>query len=157
MCLPLCDFLFVNVIYSSGTYADKALFVVLTPKPDFLYSVRINVEVIGSYCSTSMATICGGSMALMDADNPLIDFVAGLSVGLGLEDHLGGMNFKIAGTRNGFTAIQLDIKLVEIPLDVICARMSMSDGTLMEKMLEKSAISSIRRQKANALSIKSFS
>ncbi|KAL2930533.1 Polyribonucleotide nucleotidyltransferase 2 mitochondrial, partial [Bienertia sinuspersici] len=91
--------------------------------------------------STSMASVCGGSMALMDAGIPVREHVAGVSVGLvsevdpstgqitdyriltdilGLEDHLGDMDFKIAGTRNGITAIQLDIKPAGIPLDIIC-------------------------------------
>ncbi|KAD2073971.1 hypothetical protein E3N88_41895 [Mikania micrantha] len=124
-----------------GTLAEKALIAVLPPELDFPYTVRINSEVMGSDGSTSMATVCGGSMALMDAGIPLRDHVAGLSVGLitavdsstgtvdqyriltdilGLEDHLGDMDFKIAGTRNGITAIQLDIKPAGIPLDIIC-------------------------------------
>ncbi|KAL8200746.1 hypothetical protein R6Q57_012085 [Mikania cordata] len=124
-----------------GTLAEKALIAVLPPELDFPYTVRINSEVMGSDGSTSMATVCGGSMALMDAGIPLRDHVAGLSVGLvtevdsstgtvdqyriltdilGLEDHLGDMDFKVAGTRNGVTAIQLDIKPAGIPLDIIC-------------------------------------
>nr|GEV57826.1 polyribonucleotide nucleotidyltransferase 2, mitochondrial [Tanacetum cinerariifolium] len=124
-----------------GTLAEKALLAVLPPELDFPYTVRINSEVMGSDGSTSMATVCGGSMALMDAGIPLRDHVAGLSVGLvtevdsstgnvedyriltdilGLEDHLGDMDFKIAGTRNGITAIQLDIKPAGIPLDIVC-------------------------------------
>ncbi|KAI7724885.1 hypothetical protein M8C21_025811 [Ambrosia artemisiifolia] len=124
-----------------GTLAEKALIAVLPPELDFPYTVRINSEVMGSDGSTSMATVCGGSMALMDAGIPLREHVAGLSVGLvtevdsstgnvdqyriltdilGLEDHLGDMDFKIAGTRNGITAIQLDIKPAGIPLDIIC-------------------------------------
>ncbi|KAJ9564256.1 hypothetical protein OSB04_000222 [Centaurea solstitialis] len=124
-----------------GTLAEKALVAVLPPEPDFPYAVRVNSEVMGSDGSTSMATVCGGSMALMDAGIPLREHVAGLSVGLitevdsstgtvneyriltdilGLEDHLGDMDFKIAGTRNGITAIQLDIKPAGIPLDIVC-------------------------------------
>ncbi|KAJ8566968.1 hypothetical protein K7X08_019176 [Anisodus acutangulus] len=124
-----------------GTLAEKALLAVLPPEDVFPYAVRINSEVMASDGSTSMATVCGGSMALMDAGIPLREHVAGLSVGLisevdpstgeikdyriltdilGLEDHLGDMDFKIAGTRNGITAIQLDIKPAGIPLDIIC-------------------------------------
>ncbi|KAI3665970.1 hypothetical protein L6452_44606 [Arctium lappa] len=124
-----------------GTLAEKALLAVLPPELDFPYAVRVNSEVMGSDGSTSMATVCGGSMALMDAGIPLREHVAGLSVGLvtevdsstgtvneyriltdilGLEDHLGDMDFKIAGTRNGITAIQLDIKPAGIPLDIVC-------------------------------------
>ncbi|KAL3629196.1 Polyribonucleotide nucleotidyltransferase 2, mitochondrial [Castilleja foliolosa] len=124
-----------------GTLAEKALLAVLPPEDDCPYTVRINAEVMASDGSTSMASVCAGSMALMDAGIPLREHVAGLSVGLvsetdpltgeitdyriltdilGLEDHLGDMDFKIAGTRNGITAIQLDIKPAGIPLDVIC-------------------------------------
>ncbi|KAL6960569.1 Polyribonucleotide nucleotidyltransferase 2, mitochondrial [Sarracenia purpurea var. burkii] len=124
-----------------GTLAEKALLAVLPPEEDLRYTIRINSEVMASDGSTSMATVCGGSMALMDAGIPLREHVAGVSVGLvsdidqstgtikdyriltdilGLEDHLGDMDFKIAGTRNGITAIQLDIKPAGIPLDIVC-------------------------------------
>ncbi|GFY83128.1 polyribonucleotide nucleotidyltransferase [Actinidia rufa] len=124
-----------------GTLAEKALLAVLPPEDDLKYAIRINSEVMASDGSTSMATVCGGSMALMDAGIPLSKHVAGVSVGLvsdvdpstgvikdyriltdilGLEDHLGDMDFKIAGTRSGVTAIQLDIKPAGIPLDIIC-------------------------------------
>ncbi|KAK6913091.1 Exoribonuclease, phosphorolytic domain 1 [Dillenia turbinata] len=120
---------------------EKALLAVLPPEDDFPYTVRVNSEVMASDGSTSMATVCGGSMALMDAGIPVQEHVAGVSVGLisevdestgtitdyriltdilGLEDHLGDMDFKIAGTRKGVTAIQLDIKPAGIPLDIIC-------------------------------------
>ncbi|XP_038905196.1 polyribonucleotide nucleotidyltransferase 2, mitochondrial [Benincasa hispida] len=124
-----------------GTLAEKALLAVLPPEDEFPYTVRITSEVMASDGSTSMATVCGGSMALMDAGIPLNEHVAGVSVGLvsetdpstgaikdyriltdilGLEDHLGDMDFKVAGTRKGITAIQLDIKPAGIPLDIIC-------------------------------------
>ncbi|GMP30282.1 hypothetical protein CsSME_00005018 [Camellia sinensis var. sinensis] len=124
-----------------GTLAEKALLAVLPPENDLRYTIRVNSEVMASDGSTSMATVCGGSMALMDAGIPLSEHVAGVSVGLvsdvdpstgiikdyriltdilGLEDHLGDMDFKIAGTRNGITAIQLDIKPAGIPLNIIC-------------------------------------
>ncbi|CAO2842131.1 unnamed protein product [Amaranthus hypochondriacus] len=124
-----------------GTLAEKALLAVLPPETDFPYTVRVNSEVMASDGSTSMASVCGGSMALMDAGIHVREHVAGVSVGLvsdidpitgeisdyriltdilGLEDHLGDMDFKIAGTRNGITAIQLDIKPAGIPLDIIC-------------------------------------
>ncbi|TVU29213.1 hypothetical protein EJB05_20771, partial [Eragrostis curvula] len=124
-----------------GTLAEKALLAVLPPESDFPYTVRVNSEVMASDGSTSMASVCGGSMALMDAGIPVREHVAGVSVGLisqvdpttgdisnyriltdilGLEDHLGDMDFKIAGTRKGITAIQLDIKPAGIPLDIIC-------------------------------------
>ncbi|KAJ7970811.1 Polyribonucleotide nucleotidyltransferase [Quillaja saponaria] len=124
-----------------GTLAEKALLAVLPPEDDFPYTVRVYAEVMSSDGSTSMGTVAGASMALMDAGIPLRDHVAGVSVGLvsevdqptgtiknyriltdilGLEDHLGDMDFKVAGTRKGITAIQLDIKPAGIPLDIIC-------------------------------------
>ncbi|KAK7316457.1 hypothetical protein VNO77_35505 [Canavalia gladiata] len=124
-----------------GTLAEKALLAVLPPEDDFPYAVRVNSEVMASDGSTSMATVCGGSMALMDAGIPVREHVAGVSVGLvteldpstgeiidyriltdilGLEDHLGDIDFKVAGTRKGVTAIQLDMKPAGIPLDIIC-------------------------------------
>ncbi|CAM9002053.1 unnamed protein product [Rhodiola kirilowii] len=124
-----------------GTLAEKALLAVLPSEKDFPYTVRITSEVMASDGSTSMATVCGASMALMDAGIPIKEHVAGISVGLvtavdpltgeikdysiltdilGLEDHLGDIDFKVAGTREGITAIQLDIKPAGIPLDIIC-------------------------------------
>eukprot|EP00897_Mesotaenium_endlicherianum_P009777 jgi/Mesen1/8828/ME000053S08231 len=113
----------------------------LNRREDFPYSVRITSEVLGSDGSSSMATVCGGSLALMDAGIKLRKHVAGVSMGLvtelhpetrevadyrlvtdilGLEDYLGDMDFKIAGTRDGITAIQLDIKLPGVPLHILC-------------------------------------
>ncbi|BAU00983.1 hypothetical protein VIGAN_11013000 [Vigna angularis var. angularis] len=124
-----------------GTLAEKAFLAVLPPKEDFPYTIRVNSEVMASDGSTSMATVCGGSMALMEAGIPVREHVAGVSVGLvseldpstgkiadyriltdilGLEDHLGDIDFKIAGTRKGVTASQLDMKPAGIPLDIVC-------------------------------------
>uniref|UniRef100_A0A7N0U2G6 Polyribonucleotide nucleotidyltransferase 2, mitochondrial n=1 Tax=Kalanchoe fedtschenkoi TaxID=63787 RepID=A0A7N0U2G6_KALFE len=124
-----------------GTLAEKALLAVLPSEKEFPYTVRITSEVMASDGSTSMATVCGASMALMDAGIPVKEHVAGISVGLitevdpltgdirdyriltdilGLEDHLGDIDFKVAGTREGITAIQLDMKPAGIPLDIIC-------------------------------------
>lgn len=124
-----------------GTLAEKALLALLPPEDDFPYSVRVTSEVMASDGSSSMATVCGGSLALMDAGVPLRGHVAGVSIGLvtdvnkdtgdikdyrlltdilGLEDHVGDMDFKIAGTRAGITAIQLDIKPAGIPLNILC-------------------------------------
>lgn len=124
-----------------GTLAEKALLALLPPEDEFPYIVRLNSEVMASDGSTSMATVCGGSLALMDAGVPLREHVAAISIGLvtevepstgevkdyriltdilGLEDHLGDMDFKIAGTRKGVTSIQLDIKPAGIPLDILC-------------------------------------
>ncbi|KAG6546742.1 hypothetical protein Mapa_011931 [Marchantia paleacea] len=123
-----------------GTLAEKALLSSLPSEEEFPYSIRVTSEVLASDGSSSMATVCGGSLALMDAGVPLREHVAGVSVGLvtvtdkttgevkdyklltdilGLEDHLGDMDFKIAGTRQGITAVQLDMKLPGIPLPIL--------------------------------------
>ncbi|CAM6101524.1 unnamed protein product [Calypogeia fissa] len=123
-----------------GTLAEKALLSLLPPEDEFPYSIRVTSEVLASDGSSSMATVCGGSLALMDAGIPLRDHVAGVSMGLvtvtdpstgtvtdyklltdilGLEDHLGDMDFKIAGTKKGVTAVQLDMKLPGIPLGIL--------------------------------------
>lgn len=124
-----------------GTLAEKALIGLLPPEEEFTYSIRVNSDVMASDGSTSMATVCGGSLALMDAGVPIERPVAGVSMGLasiidpdsgdiveyklltdilGLEDHMGDMDFKIAGTKRGVTAIQLDIKPQGIPLKIVC-------------------------------------
>ncbi|WVZ74583.1 hypothetical protein U9M48_022748 [Paspalum notatum var. saurae] len=165
-----------------GTLAEKALLAVLPPESDFPYTVRVNSEVMASDGSTSMASVCGGSMALMDAGIPVREHVAGVSVGLvsqvdsttgdisnyriltdilGLEDHLGDMDFKIAGTRKGITAIQLDIKPAGIPLDIICESLEPARKArtqILERMdQEISAARAINDGSAPRLATLSFS
>lgn len=117
-----------------GALAEKALVPVLPPKEEFPYTIRVVSEVLSSNGSTSQASICGSSLALMDAGVPITAPVAGIAMGLitnddkteykvladiqGIEDHAGDMDYKVAGTRNGITAIQLDIKLGGIPIRV---------------------------------------
>eukprot|EP00850_Spirogloea_muscicola_P023230 SM000340S12920 [mRNA] locus=s340:51712:57187:+ [translate_table: standard] len=128
-----------------GALAEKALLAVLPPEASFPYSVRVTSECLASDGSSSMATVCGGSLALMDAGVPLREHVAGVSIGLmadvnsangairdyrlltdilGLEDYMGDMDFKIAGTRGGITAVQLDLKLPGVPLAVVAASLA---------------------------------
>ncbi|KAF6166813.1 hypothetical protein GIB67_005689 [Kingdonia uniflora] len=125
----------------TGNLAEKALIGVLPKTNEYAYSIRVNSEVMASDGSTSMATVCAGSLALMHAGVPIEEHVAGLSIGLvseidpstgmikdyriltdilGLEDHLGDIDFKIAGTKKAVTAIQLDMKPAGIPLEIIC-------------------------------------
>ncbi len=118
-----------------GALAEKALEPVIPPKEDFPYTIRVVSEVLSSNGSTSQASVCGSSLALMDAGVPIAEAVAGIAIGLltnpdnpndyvlltdiqGIEDHDGDMDFKIAGTKNGITAIQLDIKLDGISLEI---------------------------------------
>ncbi|MBN2556301.1 MAG: polyribonucleotide nucleotidyltransferase [Anaerolineales bacterium] len=108
-----------------GALAERALVPVLPPQEEFPYTMRLVSEVMSSNGSTSMASVCGSTLALMDAGVPITKPVAGIAMGLikeddnykiltdiqGLEDHLGDMDFKVAGTRDGITALQMDIKI----------------------------------------------
>jgi polyribonucleotide nucleotidyltransferase len=107
-----------------GALAERAILPVLPPSESFPYTIRVVSEVLESNGSSSMATVCGGMLALMDAGVPTADTIAGIAMGLvkegdrvailsdilGDEDHIGDMDFKVAGTRDGITAIQMDIK-----------------------------------------------
>jgi polyribonucleotide nucleotidyltransferase len=116
-----------------GHLAERALVPVLPPKDEFPYTLRLMSEVLESNGSSSMASVCGSTLALMDAGVPIRDHVAGVAMGLilkgskysiltdiqGLEDALGEMDFKVAGTKKGITAIQMDIKVQGITIDIM--------------------------------------
>lgn len=116
-----------------GALAEKALIPVIPSEENFPYTIRLVSEVLGSNGSTSMASTCGSTLALMDAGVKIAAPVAGISVGLisegdkavtitdiqGVEDHLGDMDFKVTGTRKGITAIQVDIKIKGLSMDLI--------------------------------------
>jgi len=122
-----------------GMLAERALIPVLPAKDKFPYTIRIVSEILESNGSSSMASVCGGSLSLMDAGVPIKAPVAGIAMGLikdgdrvailsdilGSEDHLGDMDFKVAGTPNGITALQMDIKIAGL------------DRELMSKALEQ--------------------
>jgi len=116
-----------------GMLAERALSKVLPEYNKFPYTIRIVSEILESNGSSSMATVCSGTLAMLDAGIPIKDSVAGIAMGLimekdkyailtdilGEEDHYGDMDFKIAGTKNGITAFQMDIKTDSIPFDII--------------------------------------
>jgi len=116
-----------------GTLAERAISSVVPSKDEFPYTIRVVSEILESNGSSSMATVCAASMALMDAGVPTQEPVAGIAMGLvqegknhkiltdiaGIEDHSGDMDFKVAGTRNGIVAIQLDIKIEGITFEII--------------------------------------
>ena len=116
-----------------GALAERALAPVLPDESDFPYTIRVVSEILESNGSSSMATVCGGSLALMDAGVPVKAAVAGIAMGLvkageqvsvltdilGDEDHLGDMDFKVAGTADGVTAIQMDNKVGGVTRDVM--------------------------------------
>ena len=116
-----------------GMLAERALKSVIPSKSEFPYTIRIVSDILESNGSSSMATVCGGSLALMDAGAPIKTPVAGIAMGLikeeervvvltdilGLEDHLGDMDFKVTGTDKGITAFQLDTKIGGISRDIM--------------------------------------
>jgi polyribonucleotide nucleotidyltransferase len=121
-----------------GALAERSVLPILPPEDDFPYAIRIVSEIMASNGSTSMASVCGGSLALMDAGVPISQHVAGISTGLvtemneqgeiakhvvltdiiGAEDHFGDMDFKVCGTRDGVTGFQLDLKIQGLPFDI---------------------------------------
>ena len=116
-----------------GALAERALLQVMPSEEEFPYTVRVVSEVLESNGSSSQASICAGCMSLMSAGVPIKKMVAGIAMGLitkddkytiltdiqGLEDHMGDMDFKVAGTRDGITALQMDIKIKGITRDIL--------------------------------------
>lgn len=116
-----------------GFLAERALLPVLPDEKSFPYTIRLVSDILESNGSSSMASVCGGSLSLMDAGVPISEPVAGVGIGLikegdkviiltdiqGLEDHLGDMDFKVAGTKEAITALQLDIKVSGISIKVV--------------------------------------
>ncbi len=117
-----------------GALAERALSAVMPTKEEFPYTVRVVSEILESNGSSSMATVCAGTLSLMDAGVPIKAPVSGVAMGLikdegkkpiiltditGLEDHFGDMDFKVAGTKSGVTAVQLDLKIDGIDLELL--------------------------------------
>ncbi len=136
-----------------GALAERALIPVLPTREEFPYAIRQVSEAIGSNGSTSMGSVCASTMALLDAGVPLRDMVAGIAMGLikeggeyvtltdilGAEDAFGDMDFKVAGTRNVITALQLDTKLDGIPASVLAAALTQAKAarlTILDVMRE---------------------
>lgn len=116
-----------------GALAERALIPVLPSKEEFPYAIRVVSEVLSSNGSTSQGSVCGSTLSLLDAGVPIKNMVSGIAMGLikhddkvailsdiqGMEDHLGDMDFKVAGTENGITAIQMDIKIAGIDKEIL--------------------------------------
>jgi polyribonucleotide nucleotidyltransferase len=134
-----------------GRLAKRALLAVLPSPEEFGYSMRVVSEITESNGSSSMASVCGGSLALMDAGVPLKAHVAGIAMGLikdgprfavltdilGDEDHLGDMDFKVAGTEEGITALQMDIKIQGITKEIMQVALAQAKEArlhILEKM-----------------------
>jgi polyribonucleotide nucleotidyltransferase len=137
-----------------GALAERALLAVIPSDTEFPYTIRLVSEVMSSNGSTSMASTCGSTLALMDAGVPIKEPVAGISVGLmskgedyvlltdimGIEDFSGDMDFKVAGTKNGITAIQLDIKIDGLTDEIVegaLKRAKTARFDILKKMLAK--------------------
>jgi len=136
-----------------GSLAEKALEINAPSKEEFPYTIRVVSEILESNGSSSMASVCAASLSLMDAGVPIKEPTAGVALGLitegdshlvlvdiaGIEDHYGDMDFKIAGTKNGITAIQLDLKTNGINYDILEEALVLAKGTrqvILEKMLQ---------------------
>jgi polyribonucleotide nucleotidyltransferase len=116
-----------------GALAERALVPMIPPPEDFPYTIRVVSDILESNGSSSMASVCGSTLSLMDAGVKILKPVAGIAMGLikegddyivlsdiaGVEDHLGDMDFKIAGTRDGITALQMDIKISGVTFDIL--------------------------------------
>ena len=127
-----------------GNLAERSLLPMIPAEDDFPYTLRVVSDILESNGSSSMATVCGASLALMDAGIPLKSPVAGVAMGLildeannrhavlsdiaGAEDHYGDMDFKVAGTRNGITALQMDIKVAGITTEIMRAALAQAQA-----------------------------
>jgi len=144
-----------------GALAERAVKPVLPPDGEFPYTLRVVSEVLESNGSSSMATVCGASLSLMDAGVPLQDSVAGIAMGLvkegdhiivlsdilGDEDHLGDMDFKVTGTEKGVTAIQMDVKIAGINQEILWQALEQArQGRLFILNKMKEAIPAPRQQ-----------
>jgi len=144
-----------------GMLAERSLKAVIPPPSKFPYTIRLVSEILESNGSSSMASVCGGTLALMDAGVPIKQPVAGISIGLvmkgedyvlltdiqGDEDHYGDMDFKIAGTQNGITGIQLDIKLDGIPEDIL--RAALDQARTARREILKHMLTTLRAPRKN--------
>ncbi len=145
-----------------GALAERALRAMIPSQAEFPYTIHVVTEIMSSNGSTSMASVCGSTMSLMAAGVPIKKPVAGIAMGLitdgkgkyvvlsdiqGVEDHIGDMDFKVAGTENGINALQMDIKIKGVPAEVLAKALAQArDGRMhiMGKMME--AISEVRPQ-----------
>jgi polyribonucleotide nucleotidyltransferase len=136
-----------------GALAERALIPVIPEENDFPYTIRVVSDILESNGSSSMATVCGGTLALMDAGVPIKAPVAGVAMGLvkegdnyavltdiaGAEDHYGDMDFKVAGTKDGITALQMDIKIPGVTSNIMSEALAQAkEGRLfiLDKMME---------------------
>ncbi|HOD11531.1 MAG TPA: polyribonucleotide nucleotidyltransferase [Candidatus Omnitrophota bacterium] len=146
-----------------GALAEKSLWPVMPSKEVFPYTIRVVSEILESNGSSSMATVCAATLCLMDAGVPIKDPVAGISVGLitgdkkavlitdimGLEDHFGDMDFKVAGSRKGVTAIQLDLKIRGISIELLAQAIAQSKRARFQILDKMHAVLPSSREKVS--------
>ncbi len=142
-----------------GALAERAVTKVMPVNVDFPYTVRVVAEVLESNGSSSMATVCGSSLAMMDAGIPTSGAVSGIAMGLikegdavavlsdilGDEDHLGDMDFKVAGTKNGVTAIQMDIKIGGVSRDIMLSALRQAREGRLHILGKMNAVMDVHR------------
>ncbi len=144
-----------------GNLAERALKFLIPPEGTFPYTIRLNSDILESNGSSSMATVCAGSLALMDAGVPVPKAIAGIAMGLikegdnysvltdilGNEDHLGDMDFKVAGSAEGITAFQMDIKIQGISFEIMRAALAQAkEGRMHILGIMNEAISEPRKE-----------
>jgi len=143
-----------------GALAERALLAVMPKKEEFPYTIRVVSEILESNGSSSMATVCAATLSLMDAGVPIKRAVAGVALGLikegkkdiiltditGLEDHFGDMDFKVAGTQDGMTVVQLDLKIAGIDADLLKECLLQAKEARMFILEKMSAVLSQPRQ-----------
>src|SRR2546425_3809729 len=144
-----------------GALAERALLPMIPGEEEFPYTIRVVSDILESNGSSSMATVCGATLALMDAGVPIKAPVAGVAMGLvkegdnyavlsdiaGAEDHYGDMDFKVAGTRDGITALQMDIKIPGVTSHIMSEALAQAKAGrlfILDKMIE--AIPSVSEQ-----------
>ena len=149
-----------------GALAEKALEAVIPDKEKFPYTIRIVTEILSSNGSSSMASVCGSSLALMDAGVPITETVAGIAMGLvvenqeepaanyailtdiqGPEDHYGDMDLKVAGTKNGITVLQMDVKIAGLKSDMLDGVLAQAKKARLEIMEAMHKVISAPREK----------
>jgi len=142
-----------------GALAERAIRVVLPDREEFPYTIRIVSEVLESNGSSSMASICGGTLSLLDAGVPISAPVGGIAMGLikegedfviltdilGDEDHLGDMDFKVAGTKEGITALQMDIKVTGVTKEILTKALDQAHGARLHVLEKMNEIMSVPR------------
>jgi polyribonucleotide nucleotidyltransferase len=147
-----------------GALAERALSYMLPNENEFPYTIRVVSEVLESNGSSSMASVCGGSLSLMDAGVPMKSQVAGIAMGLiyegdkyvilsdimGIEDHLGDMDFKVAGTETGITALQMDIKIEGLSREILEKALNQAKEGRLHILSKMNEILAVPREELSA-------